>query len=542
MKTASSPRILISNRSLAGSPSPHWWVYGVLAVVVVGLILRFWHLGQRVYWMDEVATSLRVAGYGFREMAATLYRNQIFSPDTILQFLDPNPQRSLGDMIQSLGQEEPQNPPLYYIIVFYWQRWVGSSPAAMRSLSALLSTLSLPLLYWWCRQLFASPWVSGTAIALSAVAFMPISYAQETRAYSLWIVGLLLMNISLWRWLQRPSGRRLIPYSVATAAGLYTFPMTWVVMVGHGLYVLTVPKFSDFRPRWSYLLGVSGAIAAFLPWVWVAWVNRGDVVKTTAWMNGDTSPVAILWQWFINLSQGFIGHPSKFTIPMVALMTIALVYFVRHNQRKVSLFVLLPMGVNSLAYGLADGITHTNLSFYGRYAWPYILGSFIILSYFLGSLLTPKPQSPRWRSPLAVTLLIGVLFACLLKSGLTLKRFGDDPILAAASIINQHPQAQVISPLFADPTRTLAQVNITAIGDIFGLAMALDPTVTLQLVHHLPTNQPPSVTAKDFVFFVSHDPQNDLNNPDSQAAAPWTQALTPIPLPDSEKTILWRFP
>ncbi len=217
---------------------PSWLLWMAIATVGVGIILRFSGLSERVYWIDEVATSIRVAGYSFQEVAQTLYQGQPLTPETILRFVSPAPDRSVGEMLHSLGIEDSQHPPLYYFLTFFWMRLVGHSPAAMRSFSAILSVVAIPLLFWLCWELFASLPIALTAIALNAVSFMPISYAHEARQYSLWIVILLLMQISLWRYGKTGSRGSLCGYVMASGMGLNTFPVTILVIFSHGLYLM----------------------------------------------------------------------------------------------------------------------------------------------------------------------------------------------------------------------------------------------------------------------------------------------------------------
>ena len=63
---------------------------------------------------------------------------------------------------------------------------------AIRSLSALISLLVFPSVYWLCRELFNVPLlVPGVAIALMAISPIQLVYAEEAQEYILWLVTIL---------------------------------------------------------------------------------------------------------------------------------------------------------------------------------------------------------------------------------------------------------------------------------------------------------------------------------------------------------------
>ncbi len=108
----------------------------------------------------------------------------------------------------------------------------------------------------------------------------------------------------------------------------------------------------------------------FTPWLWVMATNATEISQTTTWMQQEHSPLSLLGIWLINLSQSFIGHPSKFSWPLILVMAIALVQLVRQERREVWLFLISTLLVNGVAFSLADLFFQTSFSFHGRYLWP----------------------------------------------------------------------------------------------------------------------------------------------------------------------------
>ncbi|MFQ3626739.1 MAG: hypothetical protein SNJ81_04090, partial [Cyanobacteriota bacterium] len=61
----------------------------VTLAVVLGIGFRMYGLGDRVYWVDEVATSVRISGYTRAEVTAQLSDGIPRTPGELQQFLHP---------------------------------------------------------------------------------------------------------------------------------------------------------------------------------------------------------------------------------------------------------------------------------------------------------------------------------------------------------------------------------------------------------------------------------------------------------------------
>jgi hypothetical protein len=83
-----------------------------------------------------------------------------------------------------------QHPPLYYILLHFWM-YLGDSAGTVRLLSALLGTLTIPVIYCLGRRLLG-PSAGLMAALILAVSPFHVRFAQETRMYTL-----LTLNASL---------------------------------------------------------------------------------------------------------------------------------------------------------------------------------------------------------------------------------------------------------------------------------------------------------------------------------------------------------
>ena len=168
----------------------------IVILLIIGIFLRFINLDAKVYWRDETATSLAISGYRSTEIWQSL-EGRIVNSGDIIKYQTITPEQNIIDTMQFLVKDV--HPPLYFLIARVWGQWFGSSPAIIRSLSASISLLAFPSIYWLCLELFNSSRVGWMAMALIAVSPFHVIYAQEARMYSLWTVEILLLSVLLLR-------------------------------------------------------------------------------------------------------------------------------------------------------------------------------------------------------------------------------------------------------------------------------------------------------------------------------------------------------
>jgi uncharacterized membrane protein len=165
--------------------------FSIIILLVFGIFFRFVNLNQKTYWEDETLTSLRSSGYSVEEVVQQVFDGRVISIEDLKKYQHPNPEKSLTDTINALV-EHPEHPPLYYLMSRFWMQLFSGFATTPRSLSALISLLILPCVYWLCLELFESSMVGWVAVALVAVSPVYVRYAQEARQYSLWTVIILL--------------------------------------------------------------------------------------------------------------------------------------------------------------------------------------------------------------------------------------------------------------------------------------------------------------------------------------------------------------
>ncbi|MBD2304973.1 glycosyltransferase family 39 protein [Chroococcidiopsis sp. FACHB-1243] len=494
------------------------WQLLIISFLVIGIFFRFLYLDRKVYWYDEVFTSLRIFGYTEAEVIQQVSRHPVVSVED-LQRYQHDAGRNLLDTIKSLATEDFQHPPLYYAIAHFWVKWLGDSIAAIRGLSALISVLVFPSIYWLCRELFPSPSVAWVSMALVAVSPFHVLMAQEARQYSLWTVIILLSSASVLRAIRLSSKLSWRLYAISLIVGLYTFLFTGLVAIAHGLYLFSL-KTSQFSKAFSaYFIASLTAIAAFIPWLVIVVSNFSEINSN---VNKDEAVplISLAKTWVFNLSYIFFdvwGQSSLesrldlahfIILPFLLLTGYSLYFLYRTTTKQVSLFILLSIVVPTIPLILPDLILGGQRSLTMRYLIPTYLGIQIAVAYLLATKLSSSSvkQQKFWRLLTLVLLTSGIL-SCVVSARTetwwTKGNSAENP--QVAQIINQANRPLVISD--------------TKIGRIISLSYLLEPKVQFQLNPKCHTCQ------LDFTSNLSFDSEISTNYSDIFAYKPSEEML-----------------
>ena len=193
----------------------------LVIVLLLGVFFRFTKLEAKIFWVDEVSTTVRVSGYTISEVIDDLRAKDIINRQDLLKYQAINRKRGLKDTWQALTQS-PEHAPLYFLLTRFWLQLWGDSIGVMRSLSAWLSLLVFPCLYWLLKELFNQPLISWLGIAFMSVSPFYVAYAQEARPYSLWTVTVLFMGASFLRAIRINKRQSWAYYTVTLILGFYT--------------------------------------------------------------------------------------------------------------------------------------------------------------------------------------------------------------------------------------------------------------------------------------------------------------------------------
>jgi uncharacterized membrane protein len=478
----------------------------VIVLLVLSVFFRVSHLDRKVYWADEAYTSIRLSGYTTAEIVRTVTQ----SPTTaaaLQKFQTPDPDKGLGGTLHGLAVEEPQLPPLYYVMLRAWVQGFGNTVTTLRSFSVLFSLLAFPCLFWFCLELFGSATVGWVAIALVAASPLHLVYAQEARMYSLWMLMVLFSSAALLRAMRLQTRASWLLYTVTVILSLYTYLLSVVILVGHGVYVLLMTVKRQRQVLFAYVLSSAIGVLTFVPWVLIFLKYR--VIEAES--NEKESLFAALKHGAGLLSRAFVdfnltsASPRQYLILLASatllflLLTCYSFYFlIRQSPRQIWSFIL----ILTLAVLIAMVPRSLSPTMPARYLLSTYLGIQLAIAYLLGTKLStfPSPQPWLWRSILAFVVSTGLL-SCALNVRAEEwwnKEFSNcNPQIART--INQAAAPLVVSDLKGG-------VVDSALSNLISLSYQLDPTVLFQILPPRATQIRP-VDRRENIFVVTPSEQ-----------------------------------
>lgn len=474
---------------------PKWLRFLVIVLLVLGIFFRFVNLDRKVYWCDETYTSLRISGYTAEELAQQVFNRKVIDVKTLQKYQQPNSEKTVIDTIKGLAIEEPQHSPFYYVMARFWVQMFGSSVAVTRSLSALISLLTFPCIYWICLELFDSPLTGWVAIALISVSSFHILYAQEAREYSLWTVSILLASASLLRAMHRQTKLSWGIYAITLALSLYSFLFSLWMALGHGLYVVLTEGCRLSQRVTSYLVASLAGILLFVPWFLVV-INSYRVYTSTVSVQSKLPLWVLLKFWGRNLSflffdsQVFLAqrlsdnapstfwHLLTFVIPVTLLLVGYSIYFIiTKTQERIWLFILTLMVSTALPLVLIDLYLGWRLSSLSRYLIPSCLAIQLSVAYLIATKITTISakvwQQKLWKFLAIALISAGVLSATVSSQAQTAWSKSNYEIPHIARIVNQ-------------ANRPLLIGYSSAMCDVLSISYLLNPKVNFLLLPIFP--------------------------------------------------------
>ncbi|MGF1519721.1 MAG: glycosyltransferase family 39 protein [Nodosilinea sp.] len=462
------------------SHSEVWVKRMAIAVIVIGLVLRFAHLDRKVYWHDEVFTSLRVAGYmGPRVGAAVVDRPTLTAAD-LLQYQQLPAVPSLADTWATLA-DHPEHPPLYYLLAHGWARLFGATVGGYRAIAAVFGAIALLAVFWLGRHLFPStPTTAWIATALFAVSPVQLIYSQEAREYSLWVVGLLLAHGALVRSLRLGTPFSWLAYGLTLGLSWYGSLMTALLVLSHwGVMALGQQP----RRAWAgFVLSQGLGLALFSPWLWILVQQWGRLRTVTAWTS-ITSPLGFLARlWGLHYSATVVDfnapldHALSLAGPVLGLglLAIALGHLWRRHPRPVAVFFSCGLLIPPLVLIGVDLVRQGQISSTTRYFFP----SLVLVPLAIAPLVAHGLAAPRRAARLAGATLLALLLTLGLTSGAAYSRAPawwnkgfSSSNYAIAAYLNQMP-----SPVI------LLESGSNALGEAISLSHNLNPDTVVWLL------------------------------------------------------------
>lgn len=344
-----------------------------------------------------------------------------------------NSELDFTNTVNYLMTSDPQHPPLYYVMVRLWAGIFGDSPNGVRSLSALISLLIFPSIYWLCSELFKSPIVGWVTMALIAVSPLEVFFAQEARQYSLWMVAILVSTAVLLKAIDRQTKGDWTLYSLTLVLGLYTHLFTILVIMTHGIYLFVQQKLRLTKTVLIYLLSTTIAFLIFLPWLIVIISNLNTALElTSGWaLKMIDNPFELIAIFLIRISRQFfdfnltsdtfwidslvVEGPWYYSITSLIFSLALIIYLgyflVKYSRHQKTLLIVILGGFSSLLLVMFDLTSGGIRSLQVRYQLPLCLSLEIIVAYVLSFHIFQEKiwQKKVWQFMTMGLLIVGLI-------------------------------------------------------------------------------------------------------------------------------------
>lgn len=366
------------------------WI-AVPGITLLAIGLRLWRIDATSLWMDE-AWSVWIANRPFAGVLA-------------------------------LVRQADVHPPLYYILLRAWMSVFGSSPAAVRSLSVVLSSAAIPIVFVIARRILPRRAALAAAL-LTAVSPFQVHYGRETRMYALLFLAAAVSTHAFLRILAADVRfRTWIAWTVSTAVAVSSLHMGALLPVSQALTVLLLRARGDRLPLRPLLIAAAAALALWLPlapflvvqaravmadW-WVPPVDVEGLANAVL----DVSGLLPIWGWsgprslfrfallsgillLLTAGAGWMRRRSPAFVPLLVTAVFPPIVQLAVSLRRPIfgprsfLWVSLP-----LAIFLAAAVEATASR--SRVAGAMILSALLILPAFRLTAVAGIPESEPWR-------------------------------------------------------------------------------------------------------------------------------------------------
>jgi len=305
-----------------------------LALIVIlwaAFAVRLWHLGTQSLWHDEAWS--------------------VFSAYAPLAVTAPH--------------DDPNAPPIFYMLLGGWLRIMGDSVWAMRYLSLLIGVPFVAITATVTRRLVGQ---SAALLAALLVALSPLLwvYSQEIRAYIAMPLFALLLLMLAEQLLRKPSRRAWLWLLLIELITLYTHNLAVPIVAWLNLSVIAVWLWRrDVRQIGSWLVTQIVIALAYVPWL-ITQRPTGTALNTPP--APDPAILWTIWQTYFAGVKPLIGTDGLLTVLSGGLGIVAVLALIALilKRRSLQMWLILSQAILLPIFELAI-IWAAHIDFHPRY-------------------------------------------------------------------------------------------------------------------------------------------------------------------------------
>lgn len=350
-------------------------------------------------WSDEACTVAPIIT-GNMENDRPL-RGVVMPAGEFRKRFDARPPLNLGNLLQEIRANQIPNGPIYLTLARLWAERFGNNMLWLRTLSAILGVMTLPLVFWLCMELFRRSSIAWAVTTLFAVSPIQVEYANEARSYTLMCLVMVLGTALLSRACSSDKKLSWIIYALCQVLCFYIHISTIAVTGLHGLAVLIGARnrFKSFLL--SMLIVVAGGVLLLIYLGPYAGQHR-EVLEHAWWSRSLTFDV-LLDKWRTVLALGFSDLNSEGTVASTRFLresiligiASAFVFCARRFRGLTrALILIVPIGFLAFLWSL-DLVLGGLRASVPRYLFPCFLWTQVAVGAMLASGLDAKKTFVR---------------------------------------------------------------------------------------------------------------------------------------------------
>ena len=360
--------------------------YLYVLISLIGVSLKFYHVDYKLLWIDEVYTVQHTSGIPDREYPTLIPVNEIKNINFYYDLYHLNKHGyKIGSQLKGLLASTQLNP-LHYPLLMIWYRLVGDDFIHFRLFSVFIFIVTLPILFLLSQKLFNSNLAGWITVSLYAVSPYIHLFAQEARYYILWTFILVVLHYLILQVNRFNHIKWWSAYTITASLSLYASPVSFIIILGHLLFLVITRK--DLLPRY----GISMLIVflTYLPWALSLFFKLNEITSALSWQSTNLFKVTF-WLPFLGqclyllsifsfkldyltaLDQKSLNIPpeagSAFLFNTIVLIIIiwSIVFLFRKTSKEIRYFLLSIILPGFLFFYLNDLLRNAMMSWWWRY-------------------------------------------------------------------------------------------------------------------------------------------------------------------------------
>lgn len=288
------------------------------------------------------------------------------------------------------------NPPLYLIIVHYWTYLFGDSEFALRSISAIATSLTCSIFFLFALRYFN--W--QTAIIVACLFFSSNEiyfYSQEGRTYGLVLLFCTLSNYAFMSLIQKPNVINALFLGLFNITIFYLHTLGCINIIGQVILIPILGYKNIFVNRQNSIKTILGYDKKLIVWysfsclvfllLFLPWQERFfGIIKDGAkgfWLQKPT---------FIEYKQvlfDFCNSKNLFYLYSIIFTSVILILIFVKKYREKSFnykLLLIPIILGPVLYNINFFAASITPIFLKRYVLFTLLGFFLTFAYAISSI------------------------------------------------------------------------------------------------------------------------------------------------------------